>query len=104
MRALTHGSPAASRCTKLKSITNRCAARGQVEPMLAKVTGKGKRPLFPPSPFSTLFPTGKGKRPLFPRGGKRRLGIPCVLDRVLMQAIAKVLGDEFNPTFSDDSD
>ncbi len=30
-----------------------------------------------------------------------RLGIPCVLDRVLMQAIAKVLGDDFNPTFSD---
>ena len=34
-------------------------------------------------------------------GGVRRLGIPCVLDRVLMQAIAKVLGDIFNPTFSD---
>ena len=34
-------------------------------------------------------------------GGMRRLGIPCVLDRVLMQAIAKVLGQEFNPTFSE---
>ena len=34
-------------------------------------------------------------------GGMRRLGIPCVLDRVLMQAIAKVLGNLFNPTFSD---
>jgi len=34
-------------------------------------------------------------------GGVRRLGIPCVLDRVVMQAIAKVLGDVFNPTFSD---
>lgn len=34
-------------------------------------------------------------------GGMRRLGIPCVMDRVLMQAIAKVLGDIFNPTFSD---
>jgi len=34
-------------------------------------------------------------------GGMRRLGIPCVLDRVTMQAIAKVLGDLFNHTFSD---
>lgn len=36
-------------------------------------------------------------------GGVRRLGIPRVLDRVLMQAIARVLGDIFNPTFSDNS-
>ena len=36
-------------------------------------------------------------------GGVRRLGIPCVLDRVLMQAIALVLGEIFNPTFSDNS-
>ncbi|MES9855980.1 MAG: hypothetical protein ABW166_05180 [Sedimenticola sp.] len=36
-------------------------------------------------------------------GGVRRLGIPRVLDRVLMQAIAKVLGEIFNPTFSDNS-
>lgn len=34
-------------------------------------------------------------------GGVRLLGIPCVIDRVLMQAIAKVLGQMFNPTFSD---
>lgn len=34
-------------------------------------------------------------------GGMRRLGIPCVLDRVIMQAIAEVLGELFNPTFSD---
>lgn len=34
-------------------------------------------------------------------GGMRRLGIPCVLDRVVMQAIAKVLDELFNPTFSD---
>ncbi len=33
-------------------------------------------------------------------GGIRLLGIPCVLDRVLMQSIAKVLSDMFNPTFS----
>jgi len=36
-------------------------------------------------------------------GGVRRLGIPRVLDRVLMQAIARVLGETFNPTFSDNS-
>jgi RNA-directed DNA polymerase len=34
-------------------------------------------------------------------GGVRLLGIPCVLDRVIMQAIAKVLGSYFNPIFSD---
>ena len=34
-------------------------------------------------------------------GGMRKLGIPCVLDRVIMQSIAKVLGGLFNPTFSD---
>ena len=33
-------------------------------------------------------------------GGIRLLGIPCVLDRVLMQSIAQVLSDMFNPTFS----
>ncbi len=33
-------------------------------------------------------------------GGMRLLGIPCVMDRVLMQAIAKVLGQKFNHTFS----
>jgi len=36
-------------------------------------------------------------------GGVRKLGIPCVLDRVIMQSIAKVLGDLFNPTFSEAS-
>ena len=34
-------------------------------------------------------------------GGVRLLGIPCVIDRVIMQAIAKVLGHKFNHTFSD---
>lgn len=33
-------------------------------------------------------------------GGVRFLGIPSLLDRVVMQAIAKVLGEMFNPTFS----
>jgi RNA-directed DNA polymerase len=36
-------------------------------------------------------------------GGMRKLGIPCVLDRVIMQSIAKVLGDLFHPTFSESS-
>ena len=36
-------------------------------------------------------------------GGMRKLGIPCVLDRVIMQSIAKQLGDLFNPTFSESS-
>ena len=36
-------------------------------------------------------------------GGVRRLGIPGVLDRVLMQAIAMVLREIFNPTFSANS-
>lgn len=36
-------------------------------------------------------------------GGIRKLGIPCVLDRVIMQSIAKVLGALFNPTFSEAS-
>jgi len=34
-------------------------------------------------------------------GGVRLLGIPCVMDRVIMQAIAKVLGSQFNLVFSD---
>jgi len=33
-------------------------------------------------------------------GGVRLLGIPCVLDRVIMQSIAKSLGSVFNPYFS----
>ena len=36
-------------------------------------------------------------------GGVRRLGIPCVLDRVIMQSIAMQLGEIFNPTFSESS-
>jgi len=36
-------------------------------------------------------------------GGMRKLGIPCVLDRVVMQSISRVLGYLFEPTFSDNS-
>lgn len=34
-------------------------------------------------------------------GGMRNLGIPCVIDRVIMQAIAKALGQIFEPAFSE---
>ena len=35
-----------------------------------------------------------------PNGGKRKLGIPTVMDRFLQQAIAQVLTDIYDPTFS----
>ena len=38
-----------------------------------------------------------------PDGGVRQLGIPTVIDRVIQQAIAQVLGPIFDPGFSDHS-
>ena len=38
-----------------------------------------------------------------PDGGRRRLGIPTVSDRLVQQAIAQVLTPIFDPTFSDSS-
>ncbi len=38
-----------------------------------------------------------------PEGGKRQLGIPTLVDRVIQQAIAQVLTPIFDPTFSDNS-
>jgi RNA-directed DNA polymerase len=38
-----------------------------------------------------------------PNGGERLLGIPTVMDRVIQQAIAQVLGPMFDPGFSDAS-
>lgn len=38
-----------------------------------------------------------------PDGGKRQLGIPTVLDRVIQQAITQVLSPIFEPTFSQNS-
>ena len=38
-----------------------------------------------------------------PNGGERLLGIPTVMDRVIQQAIAQVLGPIFDPGFSDSS-
>jgi len=45
------------------------------------------------------------KRRLIPKsgGGMRELGIPCVLDRFLQQAILQVLQPRFDPTFSEHS-
>ena len=36
-----------------------------------------------------------------PNGGVRLLGVPCVVDRVIQQAMVQVLQPEFEPTFSD---
>lgn len=38
-----------------------------------------------------------------PNGGTRQLGIPTVIDRVVQQAVAQVLGQLWDPTFSDHS-
>ncbi len=38
-----------------------------------------------------------------PDGGKRQLGIPTVLDRLIQQAIAQILNPIIDPTFSDHS-
>lgn len=38
-----------------------------------------------------------------PNGGKRKLGIPTVTDRIIQQAIAQVLEKIYDPTFSDNS-
>jgi len=38
-----------------------------------------------------------------PDGGKRQLGIPTIVDRVIQQAIAQVLTPIFDPGFSDNS-
>jgi group II intron reverse transcriptase/maturase len=38
-----------------------------------------------------------------PKGGKRLLGIPTVLDRLIQQAIQQVLGGVFDPKFSEKS-
>ena len=38
-----------------------------------------------------------------PNGGKRKLGIPTVLDRIIQQAMVQVLSPMFEPHFSDNS-
>ena len=38
-----------------------------------------------------------------PDGGKRKLSIPCVLDRLIQQAVLQVLQERWDPTFSEHS-
>jgi hypothetical protein len=38
-----------------------------------------------------------------PGGGKRTLGIPTVIDRMIQQALSQALTPIFDPTFSEDS-
>ena len=38
-----------------------------------------------------------------PGGGIRKLGVPCVLDRVIQQAVLQVLQKQWDPTFSEHS-
>ena len=38
-----------------------------------------------------------------PDGGKRNLSIPCVLDRLIQQAVLQVLQERWDPTFSEHS-
>src|SRR3954462_6290673 len=38
-----------------------------------------------------------------PEGGVRKLGIPCVVDRLIQQALLQVLQERWDPTFSEHS-
>ena len=38
-----------------------------------------------------------------PKGGRRQLGIPTVMDRLIQQALHQVLNPIFDPTFSENS-
>src|ERR1051325_7787131 len=38
-----------------------------------------------------------------PDGGVRKLGVPCVLDRFIQQAVQQVLQKQWDPTFSESS-
>jgi RNA-directed DNA polymerase len=57
----------------------------------------------PPSSFlpNTVYETGSS--PPKRDGGVRELGIPCVLDRLIQQAILQVLQSRFDPSFSEHS-
>jgi RNA-directed DNA polymerase len=35
-----------------------------------------------------------------PDGGVRKLGVPCVVDRLIQQAVLQVLQERWDPTFS----
>lgn len=36
-----------------------------------------------------------------PEGGVRKLGVPCVVDRLIQQALLQILQDQWDPTFSE---
>jgi hypothetical protein len=38
-----------------------------------------------------------------PDGGVRKLGVPCVVDRLIQQALLQVLQERWDPTFSERS-
>src|ERR1700730_18225170 len=38
-----------------------------------------------------------------PDGGVRKLGVPCVVDRLIQQAVLQVLQERWDPTFSEHS-
>ncbi|ESY64138.1 hypothetical protein X743_32050 [Mesorhizobium sp. LNHC252B00] len=38
-----------------------------------------------------------------PDGGVRKLGVPCVVDRLIQQALLQVLQEQWGPTFSEHS-
>ena len=38
-----------------------------------------------------------------PDGGVRKLGVPCVVDRLIQQAVLQVLQERWDPTFSERS-
>lgn len=38
-----------------------------------------------------------------PDGGVRKLGVPCVVDRLIQQALLRVLQEQWDPTFSEHS-
>ncbi|CAH2394364.1 reverse transcriptase domain-containing protein [Mesorhizobium ventifaucium] len=38
-----------------------------------------------------------------PDGGVRKLGVPCVVDRLIQQALRQVLQEQWDPTFSEHS-
>src|ERR1700740_690038 len=46
---------------------------------------------------------GEGVEIPKPDGGVRKLGVPCVVDRLIQQALLQVLQEEWDPTFSEHS-
>ena len=54
-------------------------------------------------PISKILPSGsRGQRSAAskPDGGVRKLGVPCVVDRLIQQALLQVLQKRWDPTFS----